>query len=66
MASCFIAMDDHYKAQVELISDALQELMHEGPAKAHEGIREAIEGWYDYHQNEALKWEKLRQMMANL
>lgn len=59
-------MDDHYKAQVELISEALQELMHEGPAKAREGMLEAIEGWYDYHQNEALKWETLRQIMVNL
>ena len=47
-------MDDHYKAQVESISDALQELMHEGPVKARDGLLEAIEGWYDYHQNEAL------------
>jgi hypothetical protein len=28
---------DHHAAQVEAISDALQELMHEGPVKAHEG-----------------------------
>ena len=59
-------MDDHYKAQVESISDALQELMHEGPVKARDGLLEAIEGWYDYHQNEALKWETLRQIMTNL
>lgn len=59
-------MDDHYKAQVESISDALQELMHEGPVTAREGMLEAIEGWYDYHQNEALKWETLRQIMTNL
>jgi len=59
-------MDDHYKVQVELISDALEELMKEGPAKTREGMLEAIEGWYDYHQNEALKWETLRQMMVNL
>jgi len=65
MASCFLAMDDHYNAQVESISDALQELMHEGPVKAREGLLEAIEGWYDYHQNEALKWETLRQIMTN-
>lgn len=66
MASCFLAMDDHYNTQVESISDALQELMHEGPAKAREGMLEAIEGWYDYHQNETLKWETLRQIMSNL
>lgn len=59
-------MDDHYKAQVESISDALQELMHEGPVTAREGMLEAIEGWYDYYQNEALKWETLRQIMTNL
>lgn len=59
-------MDDHYKVQVESISDALQELMHEGPCKARKGMLEAIEGWYDYHQNEALKWETLRQIMTNL
>ena len=59
-------MDDHYKAQVESISDALQELMYEGPVKAREGMLEAIEGWYNYHQNEALKWETLRQIMTNL
>ena len=59
-------MDDHYKAQVESISDALQELMHEGPVKAREGMLEAIEGWYDYHQNEALKWKTLRQIITNL
>ena len=54
---------DHHAAQVEAISDALQELMHEGPVKAHEGILEAIEQWYDYHQKEALQWETLRQIM---
>lgn len=59
-------MDDHYKAQVESISDALQELMQEGPVTARKGMLEAIEGWYDYHQNEALKWETLRQIMTNL
>ena len=58
-------MDDHYTAQVESISDALQELMHDGPVKAREGLLEAIEGWYDYHQNEALKWKTLRQVMTN-
>ena len=57
---------NHYTTQVESISDALQELMHEGPVKAREGMLEAIEGWYDYHQNEALKWETLRQIMTNL
>ena len=57
---------NHYNAQVESISDALQELMHEGPVKAREGMLEAIEGWYNYHQNEALKWETLRQIMTNL
>jgi isopentenyl diphosphate isomerase/L-lactate dehydrogenase-like FMN-dependent dehydrogenase len=54
---------DHHAAQVEAISDALQELMHEGPVRAHEGILEAIEQWYDYHQKEALQWETLRQIM---
>ena len=54
---------DHHAAQVEAISDALQELMHEGPVKAHKGILEAIEQWYDYHQKEALQWETLRQIM---
>jgi isopentenyl diphosphate isomerase/L-lactate dehydrogenase-like FMN-dependent dehydrogenase len=59
----FPADYDHHAAQVEAISDALQELMHEGPVKAHEGILEAIEQWYDYHQKEALQWETLRQIM---
>jgi isopentenyl diphosphate isomerase/L-lactate dehydrogenase-like FMN-dependent dehydrogenase len=54
---------DHHAAQVEAIADALQELMHEGPVKAHEAILEAIEQWYDYHQKEALQWETLRQIM---
>jgi len=65
---------DHHAEQVEAISEALQELMHEGPVKAHEGILEAIEQWYDYHleaieqwydyhQKEALQWETLRQIM---
>jgi hypothetical protein len=63
---------DHRAAQVEAISDALQELMHEGPVKAHEGILEAIQWlnspfplgqWYDYHQKEALQWETLRQIV---
>ena len=54
---------DHHAAQVEAISDALQELMHEGPVKTHEGILEAIEQWYDYHQKEALQWETLKQIM---
>jgi isopentenyl diphosphate isomerase/L-lactate dehydrogenase-like FMN-dependent dehydrogenase len=54
---------DHHAEQVEAISEALQELMHEGPVKAQEGILEAIEQWYDYHQKEALQWETLRQIM---
>ena len=54
---------DHRAAQVEAISDALQVLMHEGPVKAHEGILEAIEQWYDYHQKKALQWETLRQIV---
>ena len=54
---------DHHATQVEAISDALQELMNEGPAKAHEAILEAIEQWYNYHQKEALQWEALRQVM---
>ena len=62
MAS-FPADYDHHAAQVEAISDALQELMHEGPVKAHKAIFEAIEQWYDYHQKEALQWETLAQIM---
>lgn len=56
---------DHHAAQVEAISDALQELMHEGPVRAHEGILEAIDQWYDYHQKEASQWKALKVALGN-
>lgn len=58
-------MQDHYTAQVETISDALQELMCDGPEKARDGLIEAAKGWYDYHYQEMHKWKLLEEMLKS-
>jgi len=56
---------DHRAAQIEAISEALQELMNEGPFIAHAAILEAIDQWYDYHQKEASQWKALKMTLGN-
>jgi hypothetical protein len=56
---------DHYTAQVETISDALQELMCDGPEKAQDGLVQAVKDWYDYHYQEMHKWKLLEEMLKS-
>ena len=58
-------MQDHYRNQMEAISDALQELMCDGPEKAYEGLADAIKSWYDYHCQEMHKWKTLEEKLKN-
>jgi hypothetical protein len=56
-------MDDHYKAQVDAIAEALQELVS-GPddsvENALEAIDAAIDSWLDYFETEREKWFQLK------
>ena len=56
-------MDDHYKAQVDAIAEALQELVS-GPddsvEKALGAIDAAIDSWLDYFDTEREKWFQLK------
>jgi len=58
-------MQNHYSNQVENISDALQELMRDGPDNARKGLVEAIRSWYDYHYQEMQKWKLLEEMIQS-
>ncbi len=56
-------MDDHYKAQVEAIADALQELLttpNDGVETALKAIDAAIDSWLDYFDTEKEKWHQLK------
>jgi len=56
-------MDDHYKAQVDAIAEALQELVSspdDGAEKALEAIDAAIDLWLDYFETEKEKWSQLK------
>jgi len=56
-------MDDHYKAQVDAIADALQELISSpdnGVGTALEAIDAAIDSWLDYFDTEKEKWFQLK------
>jgi len=56
-------MDDHYKAQVDAIAEALQELVSspdDGAEKALEAIDAAIDSWLDYFETEKEKWFQLK------
>ena len=56
-------MDDHYKAQVEAIADALQELLttpNDGVETALKAIDAAIDSWLDYFDTEKEKWYQLK------
>ena len=56
-------MDDHYKAQVEAIAEALQELVcspDDGVEKALGAIDAAIDTWLDYFETEREKWFQLK------
>lgn len=56
---------DHYQGQVDIIADALQELMVDGPEIARKGLAEAIGSWYDYHYQEMQKWQILVEMIKS-
>ena len=58
-------MYDHRQSQIESISDALLELMHDGPSEAKAGLVEAVKGWYDYHYQEMNKWKMLEEMLRD-
>ena len=56
-------MDDHHKAQVDAIADALQELLtspHDPVEGALEAINAAIDLWLDYFEAEREKWFQLK------
>jgi hypothetical protein len=56
-------VDDHYKAQVEAIADALQELLttpNDGVETALKAIDAAIDSWLDYFDTEKEKWYQLK------
>jgi hypothetical protein len=56
-------MDDHCKAQVDAISEGLQELVcspDDGVEKALEAIDVAIDLWLDYFDTEREKWFQLK------
>jgi hypothetical protein len=56
-------MDEHYKAQVDAISEALQELVcspDDGVEKALGAIDAAIDVWLDYFDTEREKWYQLK------
>ena len=55
-------MDYHYKAQVDAIGEALQELMcnEESSIKAYDGIVQAMNSWLNYHETELKKWKELK------
>jgi hypothetical protein len=56
-------MDDHYKAQVDAIAEALQELVSspdDGVEKALKAIDDAIDTWLDYFDTEREKWFQLK------
>ena len=56
-------MDDHHKAQVDAIADALQELLtspHDPVEGALEAIDAAIDSWLDHFEAEREKWFQLK------
>ena len=56
-------VDDHYKAQVDAISEALQELVcspDDVVEKALGDIDAAIDIWLDYFDTEREKWYQLK------
>lgn len=54
-----------HKQQIESLSDALQELMTDGDYEhAKQGLREAIQGWADYHEKELRKWIELGKVLG--
>lgn len=56
-------MDDHYKAQVDAIAEALQELVcgsDDSVEKALGAIDAAIDSWLDYFDTEREKWFQLK------
>jgi len=56
--------DQWYQQQVDLISDALQELLSDDdPSVAIKGISDAIASWEDYHEKELAKWKRLRTLV---
>jgi len=56
--------DQWYQQQVDLISDALQELLSDDdPSVAIKGISDAIASWEDYHEKELAKWKRLRALV---
>jgi len=56
--------DQWHQQQVDLISDALQELLSDDdPSVAIQGISDAIASWEDYHEKELAKWKRLRALV---
>lgn len=57
--------DKWYEQKIEMISEALQELLTDGDAaKAKQGLIDAIASWTSYHEEELSKWNRLKALLG--
>ena len=57
--------DKWYEQKIEMISEALQELLVDGDAdKAKQGLVDAIASWTKYHEKELAKWNRLKALLS--
>ena len=57
--------DKWYEQKIEMISEALQELLEDGGApKAKQGLIDAIASWTGYHEEELAKWNRLKTLLG--
>ena len=58
-------MEPSYKEFcIDRLSDILQDLIcDEGAAGAAEAIRETIDSWLEYHEEELTKWKELKAIL---
>ena len=57
--------DKWYEQKIEMISEALQELLVDGDAdKAKQGLVDAIASWTNYHEEELAKWNRLKALLS--
>ena len=51
---------------IDRLSDILQDFICEGddgPQQAANAIRDTIDSWLEYHEDEAAKWKKLKAIL---
>jgi len=57
--------DKWYEQKIEMISEALQELLADGDAvKAKQGLIDAVASWTNYHEEELAKWNQLKRLLG--